>query len=457
LVFCAPFLSFVVVPFRFRLPPRWASLGLAGCSALFTACGDPNDIGDGLIPGTEIQVTDSIGFQVQSLRIDSVLTDKNPGFLFGQLSDPILGVGTAVFYSQWVPSTLDAFPTTGIVVDSVILELRIVEAWGADSATLHTLNVQEITQAFETDGDYTSVNDLATNAADLSNGFTFRLDSVRGSAGRDQTLRVPLDTFAVGRRIVNFDAATATNRAAFLAAYKGLRISSTCNTQPDSGNVWLVDPGSTLTRLNIHYRFWDQDTGFASRTYSLRIPVDAEGFNAYRRTQFQGLPIQTVTAQPALQQVNLFIQAGNNTRIGGYFNVEDIRALGRVAINRAVLELPLDTTTWNTTVGTSFNIPSDLSFYAALDTLTYLEDAGTRSAPKPRLNSNGSYNPGTGVYQVIVTGYVQELVLGTRTNTGFAIVIPNRNISFTRAILGGMAHPNPAFRPRFRVYYTPEP
>jgi hypothetical protein len=404
------------------------------------ACSDPDNIGDGLLPGAEVLFTDAIPVELFTVRQDCVLTDDPALFVFGQLTDPHLGTATAGFYTQFVPATNGIVFPANTSLDSVVLQLRITGKYG-NSGARHLMRVHRIAEPIQgSDREYYSIDSLAQMPDNLAEGVAVQMPSDTFSA---TYFRARLhDSF--GQFLLAATEANMANAEAFVSYMPGLYVSSTCPDNPADGTIWVANMLTVESYIRLYYHV-DADT--AQKTVDYIVNLNAHGFNAYRRTAYAGLLVDTEPQRSPAQQEALILQGGNNTRIVGMIDPATLATLGIVAINRAELVLSLHPSLGGTTD----------DFYPEVNgAYLYARAEGTdrEDSTSFRIDLTSGFNTTARQLTVDLTAYVQDLITSRRPNTGFVATVPLRNITFQRAIFAGNALADPTYRPRLRIHYS---
>ncbi|NUQ22705.1 MAG: DUF4270 domain-containing protein [Saprospiraceae bacterium] len=241
------------------------SISAAACAVAtvlllsISACIDPTDVGSDLLEGDQIGVefTDTISMETSSF-IGDTLTTYSPttllsSYLFGQITDPILGKSTASVYTQarlqrTLSGGYESFDFTGATLDSIVLVL-VYDSSGyyGDVNQTFGMEVLELDESLNEDETYTSDDSFVTKPISLgSREFVPKYDSleiINYEANIADTvkviphLRITLSP-ELGQRLLQYDSTIYKNDSTFLSVFKGLHLKPTTqNTGMLSFNV----------------------------------------------------------------------------------------------------------------------------------------------------------------------------------------------------------------------------
>jgi len=271
---------------------------LAFLALMSTACNDANDVGDELLGTPSALYTDTVGFSLETRRVDSVITFGPLAYFAGQMDDPLTGTYTASFFQQFELGGDNINFGDNLQLDSITLDLILGSYFGnADART--QFEVYELAEALSVESEYTSNSDAAVTGPELSGGFTFgEVDTLINTVEGRDTLSIRLSD-ELGRRLLTLSPDQLSNDDAFVEVFRGLNVRAT--REPGSaapGAIWVFDllsPGSGIT---LHYTE-QVDTGTVAQTYTFRAFSTSPGFNRYQRTNLAGTLLDQQTQLPA--------------------------------------------------------------------------------------------------------------------------------------------------------------
>jgi hypothetical protein len=270
------------------------------------ACDNPNDLGatyNGDLINTAFTESEPITAATVLVK-DSIVAKNKGNLLAGIFTNEKFGTTTATTYLEMGPSG-GSFPANSSL-DSVVLALDYDEAYG-DTTTNYTVEVRELTKAFEADKTYyTNNNNQLTYAAGTLGTATFIprpkhtiSKEITNNQGTKVTvkgsvpLRIKLNN-ELGQRIMSLPTATLSNPAEFAKVFKGIALVPGANTKAALG--FAPDgalPSADSTYLRIYYTAENK-----KQSYSLGISNGAAGNNRFNEIKND----LTNTALAALQK-----------------------------------------------------------------------------------------------------------------------------------------------------------
>jgi hypothetical protein len=294
---------------------------------------DPNE----LLNSTSVDTFELITFTIED---DSVIT-KDPVYaVLGNYNDPKFGEMDASFYTQLRLSGVNPnFSGGTIVIDSLILGLEYAGQYG-DLNPL-TLEVNEITEALDSDSMYYAFTTLGTSSINLIEpGYeTITPDpsgvTVIGQDTVDTQLRIRLKNSLATDLIA--EATTGTSFAsndAFLEFFKGLRVKTTNGPQASgNGGIFYFNLNDPLSKMTIYYT---QDEN--QKKFDFVINSSCVDFN-HVEIDNSGKPVQTVINDTVTGMVEYYAQAFKSravVQIPGLANLNK-----KTVIHKAELYLPV--------------------------------------------------------------------------------------------------------------------
>ena len=424
--------------------------------AIMASCGKSSIIGAEVIPGDDIlnaQFTDTISIITFTERDDTLLSSKLNTYLLGSMEDPIFGKSFAGIYAQLrLPSNELNFPNNP-TLDSVVLTLRYAKDLYGKKSSPHTIVVYEVTQDMDVQKSYFSDQTFSINTAELG-----RIQNVVPQtllpvyAGGDTLLphlRIRLDN-SFGQKLLNQSGTVNfQSNEDFLKFFKGLYIS------PDTSmgfaeSMMHIDMLSTLSTVTLYYKNSVED----SLSQSFDISGNSAIVNQFKHN-YSGTTISDQLLNSGEDSLG-YIQGMAGLRVRVQF--PNISNFGNISINKAELVI------------TAKNLPSNDTFSLPQQLLprTVNKNTGTVEATLDEALSiiTSSYSLGGAKEQVVINGetysrykinlvrFLSLLSLQQVTDTDLLIVLPARNESAARIVVGGGNHPDPALRMKVNLFYT---
>ena len=433
-----------------HFPSQWLFAALAATAFFFLgACEDLGEFGPEVLPPgdrIETRYTDTNRVTFVTEWVDSVDTYRAARQLFGNYIDPEFGRITAETYTQVLPqSNLNFGDAADLIFDSLVLKLNIESSYGRP-ATVQTLRVYQLTEAFPAAEEINSTTRLAYDASrDLGGGFQLDLGESDGIA----RLSVRLDD-ALGRRILFADADTLADKDLFQLFFPGLYL----GTDPvdflsrEPGAIYSLFASSELTQLELHYKRRESGSqAFRPQVMPFLIVSSTPRFSYLGRSEVSDKFLTQELPQPDTAATYEFLQGGLVLR--NFIQLPDLSYLGQVAVNQATLVLRVDRTTLGS--DNRFAPPANLwPIFADVDGEPIYVDG------EPVLASAViPYNSTDGTYTLTLTNYLQQLLNGQRENFGLVLLPQSPGFRINRVILGGNDHPTLA--PELRITYTTLP
>ncbi|MEO0896088.1 MAG: DUF4270 family protein [Bacteroidota bacterium] len=429
----------------------WLSAATIAAAILFlTACEEgAESVGQEVLPpGDQLQTAflDSLAMEFSSRKIDTLRTYRSARDIFGNYVDPQFGRMTATFFTEVNQPTSTSFigiDPNEIVYDSIILKLSIVSAYGRPENT-QRMRVYELADTIADDSDLGINSSIPTLDKDLANGFEFSVDPATGTAD----LSIRLDD-ELGRRLLFADSSVLNNGTEFRKFFSGLAIS----TDPvnffsrEPGSVFLLFSTSSATEIEVHYKQFDDGTqAFFENVASFNISDNTRRFFSYSRTEFDQTLVNTDFFQDSTADIYEFSQGV--TLIQNFIRFPEIASLGEVAVNRGNLILSVIPDFLGSEE--RYAPPQDLEVYFADENGGIdLDDNGLF---RPVFPTTVAYSSTLGGYELNLTDYFNDIILGKEVNNGLIIRPQLSNIFVNRAVLGGLKHPE--FAPKVELFYV---
>ena len=426
---------------------------------LFSSCKkDPYEIGLDLLPGTDtlnISSNDSTSIIAYSVLQDSIRTDKTSTFALGSLMDPVFGVTTASFYSQFRPSTDSYSFGQNPVLDSIVLSIQYSSIYGNPN-TLQSLKVYEVSEKLDPVLSYYSKRSAGIYPIMLANK-TFRpapKDSVTVYGKKVAPhLRINLNQYTnyLGNKIISAPTAILNDVNSFSEYMRGLYIESAKVNY--SGALVIFNPLGTETKLVVYYH--NQDVGDSLHCDLPIVSASARFTHIDHNNYLDVSPEfkrQVLNHDTTLGKSQLFLQGLGGVKIKVRMPfLSNFVKKGPIAVNSALLILK------NITTDTSYAPPLSL-------TLMKVDSAGYNSF---LIDENegpeyfgGVYNKTARTYSFRITRYVQSILSGKSKNLDLYVMVNNPIKSLlnpNRIIIHGTHPPLPALsgdRLQFQMIYT---
>ncbi|MBX3102157.1 MAG: DUF4270 family protein [Bacteroidetes bacterium] len=441
-----------------------AALYWVAALALLGGCKKPDVFDVGLNPPAQVGYLDSVKVELVTYvpPLDSLFTQNQSYMVLGSYSDPLLGRVNGEIYTQFsLGGEFVSFPENA-VIDSVMLLLPLDSYYGKPTSTLQ-LEVNELTQAFDGSGGtrYFATSSLTYDPANLAGSYTYTHPA---DSFRFDTLRIRLAD-ELGQRILDADVnGPLANNANFHQFFKGLRISAQPTSSADVGVMYTVALRNLLVTSNraatlrLHYSV----DGETRTPYNLMIqPSVSFRFNKLIRTETTGTFLERLEGREIPDsQLSAALQSVVPLRVRARIRNLPARPL---AINRAILEIPVDTSAIDHNPYRYFRpIPNDLYLIPA-------ESDSVTPDPFLGIEAYANYNNTLARYEFDISAYFHQVMQGTLPDYGF-LLLPTpfayssrnsggfltQNIGCVqRSILHNWNHPDR--KPRIRVHYTEIP
>jgi hypothetical protein len=441
----------------FRLSLLFAAFFLV--IVLISSCKkDPYEIGIDLLPATDtlnIASNDSSSIIAYSELQDSIRTDKTSTCALGSLMDPVFGVSTASFYSQFRLSADSYSFGTNPVLDSVVLTLQYSGVYG-DTNSLQTVKVYEVSQKLDQTKSYYSNQSAGYYQTMLANK-TFR-PALHDSVSVFGTnvaphLRINLNQYTnyLGNKIISTPKAMLSDNSSFIEYMRGLYIESAKSNY--SGALVLFNPLGTQTRLSVYYH--NDDKG-DSLHYDLLISSASARFTHIDHHQYLDaspeFKRQVLNHDTALGKQQLFLQGlgGVKVRVRLPF-LANFAKSGPVAVNSALLVLK------NITTDTTLAPPPSIELMK-IDSVGYTSFLIDENEGPEYFG--GIYNATARTYSFRMTRYVQSILQGKQKNLDLYIMVNNpikSLLNTNRVVMNGTSPLLPALpadRLQFQLIYT---
>ena len=457
---------------RLKRPLLRAALFFISILFVLTGCKKPEEeIGIELQSDSELlhaNATDTFTIKAYTIFDDSVRTDKLSPAIIGAYTDPVFGYTKAGHITQLRltsnnPNLIpDGSTLADIQVDSVILVLDYYSPSAKDSVYkpiygnhgTQFFEVFELTDSLSVDSFYYEHTPVNHTGVDwVKTGFNYQIpnttDSVlSGDIMLPPQMRIPLKNEFADRF---FEASSNGELSAttFMSLIKGIYI-TTDETKYNTNNAGLIsfDTFTGDSRVTMYYRNILPDT-IESFRYSFGIRSNSAKYESFEHDYSMAEPnlVQQLGGNISSGQQDLYIQGNSGTKI--FLDlpfIENLRDSTGIAINQAKIILPVRGGDLN-----KFPPPDQLLIFP-------LNEKGkiyTLQFDDPF--KYGFYNKDKGVYEFLITRYLQQVLLGEREHYGFEIVSISSGKSANRVVLNGSEYPdtqNPSNNLKLAITFT---
>lgn len=326
---------------------------------ILSSCENPDSIGLEVDPDLQISGTLYEGATIiaKTVREDSVMTLDLPQQPVGFMQSPVFGTTEAILaLGLSLPADSSAVRFgTGTSLDSAVLVLRYGDEFHGDSvSSTYTIDVHQLGETISSSVPYYNNKIWKSDqllASKTVNRFGIR-DTIRRTEirkGKADTVVRDLPQFRIQLNKTSIDQEFfsdagddgLSSNAKFSAYFKGLKISFNKAQSSGAGGVVFINPDSS--RLELYYK---KVTGTTTDTNVVRFPVSVSATNTthdYSGTEVQK---QLTQANSVFPQVYVQPMGGVRTKIE-FPDLQQLKALGNIAINKAELIVTVDQTVNN--------------------------------------------------------------------------------------------------------------
>ncbi len=442
---------------RLTNPVSLIGLLFISVSIIISSCTKAiEDIGNTLTPTQDVLKTmasDTFSIWIHSEINDTIFTNKTEYSLAGSYMDPVFGLTTASFATQFELSQFN--PTFGPnpKLDSLVLTLQYADYYG-DTNTTQTFRIYEVTQDMYSDSTYYSVSNI-DHAANPIALFSFKphpKDSVMVDTLKKRAhLRISLSQISaeLGNRILTTATDNLSSNEKFKQIFKGLYITADPITY--RGAILSFDAQSltTLSKLALYYH---NDTVDSLRFNMSLYPVTTARFNHFNHDHYnqasQDLRRQIIYGDTVAGQQNAYLQAMGGIRVKLRLPyLSKWKNISSIAINEALLTIPVENPTGLAT-------PPQLY-------LKRMTASGTYSTLLDESSGGSTYFGGT--YQITdnqygfrITRYVQELVKADKPEYGLVFLVSGAAVRASRLLMHGPGRIDRPMRLKITYSYSPK-
>lgn len=416
---------------------------------LASGCKEPEFVGIEILPegeGYPVAWRDTFTLVLSTELADSMVTSNRTSYLLGELNDPLFGVSRSELYTQFrLPSSSVTFANAP-QIDSVVLNMMYTDFYGNVSkyTGIQKVGVYRLETSI-----YDTTNYFSNSAAPERSVQPLAIKSFRPNlfanviAGSDTlppSLRIRLDD-AFGQEILNSTSTTLASNEEFVKIFKGLAIIPENNgLAPDQGAIFNFNMTSANTRVELHYT--QNDT---ARRFILPIDVLSATHTRFEVTHIPAIASILGDSEAAKQKVFVQAMGGLRTKVTIPY-LQNLRALGHVAVNKAELVIPID--------------DSDISRYFAPNFLIAIgiDSSSALFAPidysEPGEHAGGAFNYDRREYVINISRHLQFALDNPSVvpNGALYLQVADAFRNARRAVILGNKHP---IRPlKLRMTYT---
>lgn len=402
------------------------------CLILFTwGCKVKYDEGLAILPpdGVDGKFSTNHNVFIQTIKIDSTITNGLSGQTIGKYQDNYMGTLQAESYVQYLLSgtNVNFGEPSKLTLDSLVLWLYVTSYYG-DSSETAPIYVYEINEPFydtETYYNFSTLNTQPTNLS-LVNDFKIQLDT--SGKFKRSIHKIRLDN-SLGQKLLFANSEYLQDNNKFRDFFKGLKITS------GHQNLMIgFDVISDSSRLVLHYSVQEVDT-VIKKTYNFFSDfVTAAKFTNYQRISNGTLYEQTLNTQ---SQEYGFISSGSQNQLYIKISTDSIQTL---AVNRAELEIPVDT----------IAIGNNPSYFPPSLLFLYNSDANKKVTGNPI--TSASYDSEKKMYVFNITSKINNYIRKLEENHGLILTPVFPGSSVNRAVILGPQ--NNQRKVRLKIYST---
>lgn len=401
--------------------------------ALSSCKKDPYEVGFNLLPGTDtlgVNTIDTVSITAYSLIQDSIRADKRTLNVVGSMMDPVFGLTSASFYSQFRLSAEAVDFGVNPVLDSIVLQLRYAQTYG-DTNTTQTLKVYEVSQDLEYDSSYYTNQHISTYDNLLAE-YSFKprpSDSV--PIAKDMLpphIRINLSklTNYFGNKILSTPAEALGNNTSFLKYMKGLAVKS--NPVTSGGGLIFINPSDKNSKLVLYFHNTTDTSHIDLIINNISARASLFDHNGYLDA-IPELRNQIVNKDTTLGKEKLYVQGLGGIQVKIRFPyLSDLKKLGKISLNSALLVMKnIDFDTTYAPVPSLFLMQKD-SLGRFANVYDYIEGSQYYG---------GVYDKAKKTYSIRLTRQIEKILLGKIKNLDLYLIaahpagtnlIPNRVI-----------------------------
>lgn len=440
------------------------------------ACNNPDEIGLDLDSGNGINsdLIETTPIQVTTVLDEKVFTEGLSEYPIGYFKDPVMGTTQAgVAATLTLPSAALTFGDTP-VLDSAVLVLRYGSNFYGDSmnSTYH-FTVHQLTDKLSTSTSYYNDTPIPFNNTEIGS-LTFNKVKMKDSIlvtqireGKSDTtfkhppqIRIPISSSFINTNFLNAASTNFANSTSFIDFIKGIYIKTDEPGGADAGGIPFFDLGSSgASKLELYYHNGSSETKYVAFNINSTSNTVVANFSH----DYTGTAVETQLNNPGGTYDQVFTQGLAGVRSKVIFpDLSNLKALGNIVINKAILEIKVDAGT-------------DVPFAPASRLMLYRTDIASQRKLFPDLDPydarsvgldgfGGVYNSTTKTYNFIVTTYLQDILSNKSKQYAAYLGVINKSLttlqsaydpSATTAERSILASPTNSGLPmKLRVFYT---
>ncbi len=437
------------------LPVRKILIGsLTAAVIFFTGCTEnPTFLGRDLLPPSDdINIKYDTATLISAMTMESLPTSaKSNRLLVGSMRDNAFGYSRAQFMVA-MRNLYSLSLGTGVQIDSLVLTFAVDTSYG--DVTPQTIRVFEVDQDLIRDSTFYLTDTTYYSNADPTQFYSpVLLGSSVFHPLTDTTIKVHITNPVYINKFLSSEDSTFISTAKFQDTFKGLFINST-PVSGNGGSIIYVTPDDDAGLSGLGLYFSNDSTRAESDSLGYLYPM---AFSSTSRANFFTHDYTGSIAGMSLNSQNAdslqFISgmAGLIVRLN-FPEIQSWRDSGNIAINRAELILPADTTYINSSEFPDrlglLTVDKNGSYNQVYDNVT---DQSSGLDGKTKIVFNGYYNDLEQHAYVFNIGLqLQSFIRGSTDIMDFVLLSSLNSISAERTILKS---PGPSGI-RLRIVYT---
>ncbi len=415
---------------------------------ILNSCKKPDTVGLEVLPPDDRlqgEHTDTITVIAYTVEEDSLLTSKPSFHILGTHNDPVFGLSSSSFYSQFILESVNPDFGPNAQVDSVVLSLAYA-GYYADIMKLggvQSFSVHRVTEDLRDSMYSNEVLDYQKIPLGTYEGLIDTRDSVLiDTINLPPQMRIKLNN-SFGNELLSSQSIMSGD-SLFLQQFKGLYITpSTENILSGMGSLIYIDPRSGYTKLTMYYH---NDT--TSGDFDFKIdPTTTRRFNHFDHTYSDVPDIAAQLTDSTLGAEKLYLQsmAGLKAKITFPYLNNFLANGQKIAVNKAQLIFPV-------TAGTT----SRLSPPARVIVLKMGTDGKEKLLNDYIYESadffGGYYNSTEKEYSFNIPRHIQGLLTDTTADKTIYLRVTGAGATANRCVINGTQNPNKPLK--LKLTYT---
>jgi len=360
--------------------------------------------------------------KVNTLRQDSLTTEKRTRSLLGAMADPVFGKSRAGILTQLRLSSNDVDFGENVQLDSAVLLLKYQSALG-DTTQVQHIRVHEIQEDLFFDSIYYSNLDISNYYTGINPVAEFDYLPTPGA----DSLLIRIDN-QLGEKILLADPSHLQDNASFLEYFKGLYLESEFVDQ--GGSIVYFDLSGGDSRMTLYYKNSDED----SLKYEVVINSNCTWINKFEH-DYNSSEAEAFINDTTIDFGRVYLQSMAGLRAHTRFEFSDSlleMSNEGISINKAELIIPVA----QEYIVEGKPVPGSIQIFNALEdgTNDFIGDIFLGEE-----YYGGYYDSQTGEYSFNLAKYVQDLLDPDPEyrlkNTGLFIVVKDSRISANQVVL----------------------